>query len=279
MGAIIWLASYPKSGNTWVRAFLHNMLKNPDKPIPINEIDRFTLGDASVGWYLRFTSKKPEEMEPEVLAELRPKVHRALTQTSPDSVFVKTHSFMGENSGVALITQEVTAGGIYIVRNPLDVTLSFADHFGLSIDDTIDVMSRDGWRSQPSSNHIIEFFNGWSQNVQSWTQMPHPALHVVRYEDLIDSPLQTFKKMSNFLGLNPPDQRIKKAVRFSSFKELKKQEKASGFKEASNKSKGFFRQGRSGGWQDSLTEEQVGKIVDRHREQMSRFGYIPKGFD
>ena len=53
MGALIWLASYPKSGNTWLRAFLYNLLRNPPKPAPINELDRFCLGESAEGWYAR----------------------------------------------------------------------------------------------------------------------------------------------------------------------------------------------------------------------------------
>ncbi|MGO1119946.1 sulfotransferase domain-containing protein [Rhodovibrionaceae bacterium A322] len=278
MGALIWLASYPKSGNTWMRAFLHNMLRNPDKPIPINEIDRFTIGDANIGWYNRFTSKKGDELSLEDLAELRPKVHRAFTTAFPDSVFVKTHSYMGESCGTPLITMEVTAGAIYVVRNPLDVTISFADHFGLTIDKAIEAMSRPGGHSKPTESAVVEFINGWSQHVQSWTQIPNPALHVVRYEDMTNKPLQTFRKITKFLGVNPSDERISKAIRFSSFKELQKQEKETGFVERSENQKAFFRKGGTGGWRKKLTDEQVRKIVKLHREQMNRFGYIPKGF-
>ena len=278
MGAIIWLASYPKSGNTWMRAFLHNMLRDPDKPIPINDIDKFTIGDAAVGWYRRFTSKTGDQLSLEDLAELRPKVHRSFTQAFPDSVFVKTHSYMGESCGTPLITMEVTAGAIYVVRNPLDVTLSFADHFGLSIDKTIAAMSREGGHSKPSEQAVVEFINGWSQHGKSWTQMPHPSLHVVRYEDMKAKPLHTFRKVTRFLGVSPSDERISKAIRFSSFKEMKKQEERGGFKERSDHSTAFFRSGGTGGWRKNLTEQQVARIVDLHREQMARFGYLPKGF-
>ncbi len=277
MGAIIWLASYPKSGNTWMRAFLHNLLRNPDAPLPPNELNKFTLGDSQYAWYGMFTDKPATELDLDDLARLRPRVHRAMMGAHPDSVFVKTHGYLGVSRGVPIHTMECTAGAIYIVRNPLDVTLSYADHFGLTIDAAIEAMAIEGGLSQPSETQVIEFLNSWSENVKSWTQVPNPRLHVVRYEDMLDKPLKSFAKVARFLGLNPPRQRIEKAIRFSSFKTLKKQEEQQGFIERSSHSKAFFRAGKRDQWKSQLSEEQVRRIVERHREQMQRFNYVPKG--
>ncbi len=278
MGALIWLASYPKSGNTWMRAFLHNLLRNPPRPMPVNAIDSFTLGDSTANWYYEFTDKTATELTLEDLAALRPKVHRAMMGAHPDSVFVKTHSYMGESCGVPLITMECTAGAIYIVRNPLDVVLSFADHFGVSVDEAIEAMAQEGGLSRPTETSVLEFMNSWSTHVKSWTQAPNPQLHVVRYEDMLDKPIKTFTKVARFLGLRPPRERITKAIRFSSFRELRKQEDHSGFKERSEHAKRFFRAGSKGQWRTALRPEQVRRIVESHREQMQRFGYVPKGY-
>ena len=70
MGALVWLASYPKSGNTWLRVFLHNLLRDPAKPMNINEIDSFTLGDSHVAWYQKFTDRPQEQLSLTELAEL-----------------------------------------------------------------------------------------------------------------------------------------------------------------------------------------------------------------
>jgi len=101
---------------------------------------------------------------------------------------------------------------------------------------------------------------------------------VLRYEDMLDSPLKTFGRAAKFLGLKPPRARLVKAIRFSSFKTLRRQEDTAGFKERSDKSQRFFRAGKKNQWKDKLTPEQVRAIVDRHREQMSRFGYVPEGY-
>ena len=278
MGALIWLASYPKSGNTWMRAFLHNLLRNPDSPMSIGEIDSFTLGDAQASWYRKFTDKKPTDLTLEDLAPLRPKVHRAMMSAHPDSVFVKTHSYMGESKGVALMTMACTAGAIYIARNPLDVVISLADHFGVSIDEAIGIMAHEGGLlTAASETNVTEFINSWSTHVKSWTQRPNSSLLTVRYEDMLDNTIKTFTKVARFLDLSPPRERIVKAIRFSSFKELRKQEDQFGFKERSEHSKKFFRSGKKGQWRKQLSEAQVRRMVDTHREQMQRFKYLPKG--
>lgn len=277
MGAIIWLASFPKSGNTWMRAFLHNLLRNPDTPMPVNELNKFTLGDSQYAWYRLFTEKLASDLDLEDLAQLRPKVHRAMMGAHPDSVFVKTHGYLGASKGVPLHTMECTAGAIYVVRNPLDVTLSYADHFGLSADEAIEAMAVEGGLSQATDDQVIEFLNSWSTNVKSWTQAPNPHLHVVRYEDMLDKPLKAFTGVARFLGLNPPRRRIEKAIRFSSFKTLKKLEETGGFQERSEHSKAFFRKGKRDQWKTQLSPAQVARIVDLQGEQMARFGYLPKG--
>ncbi len=278
MGALIWLASYPKSGNTWMRAFLHNLLRNPDNPMSIGEIDSFTIGDAQANWYLQFTDKQPTDLTLEDLASPRPKVHRAMMSAHPDSVFVKTHSYMGESKGVPLMTMECTAGAIYIARNPLDVVISLADHFGVSIDEAIGIMAHEGGLSAATETNVTEFMNSWSTHVKSWTQVSNSGLLTVRYEDMLDNTIKTFTKVARFLGVKPPRERIVKAIRHSSFRELRKQEDASGFKERSQHSKKFFRVGKKGQWRKQLSEEQVRRMVDYHREQMKRFKYLPKGY-
>ena len=110
MGGIIWLASYPKSGNTWVRTFLHNLLLNADRPADLNELSKFTIGDGNKGWYEQVTGKPFASFSPEEIAALIPKVHRAYALSRTDSVFVKTHNMFGKIHDVPLITPEYTAG-------------------------------------------------------------------------------------------------------------------------------------------------------------------------
>ena len=91
MGAIIWLASFPKSGNTWLRAFLHNLLRNPQEGYDINKLDDFTLGESAYGWYRMFDDRPLEAYTVAEVAALRPKVHHAEEDARNHAVAVDRH--------------------------------------------------------------------------------------------------------------------------------------------------------------------------------------------
>jgi hypothetical protein len=278
MGALIWLASYPKSGNTWMRAFLHNLFANGPQPVNLDRLGEFTLGVSTAGWYRHYTSTPPEELTDAEAAKYRMAVQRDFTQAFPDSVFVKTHYFLGERDGVPLHNMDVTAGAIYIVRNPLDVVLSMVPHFNITLDEAIGILRDENAGTKPTKTHVSEFYGSWSTNVKSWTQNPNPQLLTMRYEDLLEKPRSNFKRVTNFLGLKPSTERLERAIRFSSFKVLKAQEEKTGFKERPEGARAFFREGKKEQWRAKLTPEQVRRIVDDHREQMERFGYVPKDY-
>jgi hypothetical protein len=276
MGALIWLASYPKSGNTWTRAFLHNLLKNPDKPADINQLNQFCLGEDRAELYRQFTDRPLTELTPAEVSAIRPKVHELLTHSFPDSVFVKTHNYFGEWEGHPMVNMDVTAGAIYLVRNPLDVAVSYSHHFGRTLDETVEEMGSMAIGTPTTDVAVRQVYSSWSMNVKSWTEQNVPNIHVARYEDMVNQPLKTFGAMARFLGLNPPRERLQKAIRFSSFKVLQNQEREHGFVERTVASK-FFREGKIGQWKKRLSQQQIEKIVADHREQMERFGYVPRG--
>src|SRR5260370_39401341 len=91
MAGIIWLASYPKSGNTWLRAFLHNFLRGPERSYDINRLTDFTAGESQTPLYRAQDPNFDQNYTDERVRELRPLVHRAFTQSSPDNVMVKKH--------------------------------------------------------------------------------------------------------------------------------------------------------------------------------------------
>jgi hypothetical protein len=274
MGKIIWLASFPKSGNTWVRAFLHNLMRNSAEAYDINKLSDLTLGDSQVRWFQRLVDKPARDFSNEELAALRPRVHQLFTQTSRDPVFVKTHNAVMEYGGGPMISLQYTAAAIYIVRNPLDVVISHSHHYGNSIDRTIEIMETPGSITAAGDNHVPELHSSWSNNVKSWTGVPNPALHVMRYEDMLDKPLGTFTALVKFLRLPASRERIERAIRRSSFKVLQEQEKRHGFIERTETSERFFRSGTAGQWRSVLTREQIARVIEAHREQMTRFGYL-----
>jgi hypothetical protein len=209
---------------------------------------------------------------------MRPQVHRRLTGLSPDTIIVKTHNALVEHEGHPMVTMDVTAGAVYVVRNPLDVAISLAHHLGIELERGMAVMNTEGAVMPGNDANVYELHGTWSENVESWTDPPNDKIYVVRYEDMLEAPLRTFTGVVKFLNIDARRQRIERAIKLSSFRVLQEQERRHGFRERPPMAKAFFREGKAGQWRKVLSEDQVAAIVDAHRAQMARFGYLPEGF-
>ena len=273
MGGIIWLASYPKSGNTWLRAFLHNLLAPGDESYDINALDRFSLVDNNHHLFDPFIDKPLSAHSLEEIAQLRPRVHEKIARDAKGVGYVKTHNMLVDSAGTPMITPTVTAGAIYIVRNPLDVAVSYSHHLDRSIDETIDVLNRDGQLIEGDDINVYSVQGSWRQNVTSWTHRPHPSMHVIRYEDLHERPEETFDSVARFLQINATDDAIARAIRGASFANLKAQEQESGFVEKAETTQTFFRSGAVGQWKAALSDAQRERIVEVNAAVMQRFDY------
>ncbi|MBT3170958.1 MAG: sulfotransferase domain-containing protein, partial [Rhodospirillaceae bacterium] len=237
-----------------------------------------TTGDSIARWFTEIDPRPATEFSQADLARLRPQAHARIAECTADSALVKTHNALVQVAGVPMITRAVTAGVIYLVRNPLDVVLSYADHLGQKVDDVIALLAEHGFESPATDKNVPEHHSDWSSHVASWTEVTHPALHIARYEDMVSEPLATFGAIVGFLGLPPDQDRLSRAIEFSSFKVLRDLEDQTGFVERTPVQKNFFRAGKSGGWRKQLSAAQVRRVIEVHREQMERFDYVPKGY-
>ena len=275
MPGVVWLASYPKSGNTWLRAFLANYLNNARAPVSINQLPNFTFGDNFLIYYEKYSGKPAASLDQEALEQLRPKVHEWFAYARPDNAFVKTHSAVLKVAGRPLITPSATAGAIYVVRNPLDVAVSFAHHYQVSYERAVEGMADERYSLPRTDEQLEQVLSSWSRHVRSWTTAPGLPLHLMRYEDMHRKPTKTFAGLVRFLRLPEDRDRLERAIRFSSFRELKAQEKREKFVESRPDDKvKFFRQGEIGGWRQALSQELVERLIADHREVMIEQRYL-----
>ena len=277
MSKIVWLASYPKSGNTWLRIFFANLQNELDGPVDINQLkirmaSRRNFFDQALG-------VETSDLTAAEVNSLRPQVFAYLARNSPQTRITKIHdAFPYTPAGLPAITPEFTAGAIYISRNPLDVALSFAAHCGISTDQSIQDMANEKLvltdYDDRFSIQLEQPMHSWSSHVKSWLDQPFIPVHLIRYEDMLQNPLETFTLAARFAGLPDSLEQIQKAIQHSSFEALQQQEQQTGFREKSPAAGSFFRKGRRGYWREELTPEQATRIIADHAEVMRRLGYL-----
>ena len=278
MSSLIWLASYPKSGNTWMRAFLRNYLADADQPVDMNAQDGRFANENTPSWYQGFADLPLNSLNPTQVCALRPHAHARIATSREGTVLTKTHNYLGDFDGFPLHNIEVTAGAIYILRNPLDVVPSLADHFGMSVDDAVSFLGADEAATQPDEANMGSLLSSWSFHVASWTAEHSEIIKIVRYEDMLEQPVATFSRVLRLLHMEPQPQRLERAIAHASFDSLQAQEQAQGFVERSEASARFFRVGKKDQWREVLNDSQIAAVVAAHREQMQRFGYVPEGY-
>ena len=276
---VVWLASYPKSGNTWFRLLLSNWRRNGDSPADINALvndgedllqrESFDGATLLCGGLLR-----PPERD-----RLRPAVNRYLAGQAETARFIKVHDAYTRNGdGDPVLGRDVARAVLYFIRDPRDVAVSFAAHTGVSTAEAVRAMldpktelagdlSRQ-WRQFPQR------LLSWSGHVNSWTRQRDLPVHIVRYEDLLAHTEEVFARALDFLGEPRDPDRLARAVRHSCLAEAQRQELRQGFRERLSPDVPFFRQGRSGGWRTALSTDLADRIESSCSLVMLRYGYL-----
>ena len=278
MKGIYWLASYPKSGNTWFRIFLSNLLSGKDEPVDINNMPEIPIA-SNRHIFDKLIGYSSVNLTLDEIDDLRPDIYRKYARANEDAKFLKIHdAYTRLICGERLLPYDDSLAAIYFIRNPLDVAVSFAFHSRISMDEAVDKICADGLTlcgiDTVSSSQYRQIIMSWSKHVESWTQQIDIDIHVMRFEDMKNRPLETFAHAVDFLGMDDKLDRVEKAVDFSDFKITKAQEEKSGFKERPSKVKSFFREGETASWKKHLTMQHIQKIIDVNRNVMMRFGYL-----
>jgi len=272
---ISWLASFPKSGNTFVRtlvsAYMHNGY------LDLNRID-CTRGDSAKSYLLQAVPLPHNEMGNRGTWLMRPAqlVHSMIGRMDPK--LMKTHFANLKPEGLpAFIPPELTKRAIYIVRDPRSVVLSFSKYYSKSIPRTLEMMAHHdltiGGGSE--SEQTPTMVSSWSNHVRSWigNSGDYPFL-LVRYEDLVDDTAGSLKEIIEFLELEYDEDRANRAIEATQLSRLSREEKENGFKENLKPENGqFFGEGGTR-WQDELGARYVKEIERDHGEVMEQIGYL-----
>lgn len=275
---IVWLASYPKSGNTWFRIFLRKLLQEPGDE---DEISGTSGSSCNRDMFDQFSGLDSSNLTVDEIDALRPKVYEEVVRQSETlPLFLKSHdAFTYLPSGQPLLSRRATAGAIYFLRNPLDVAVSYTYHAGhedfaktvrsMAARDRAIAKSEIGLDLQ-----LRQQLLDWSGHVRSWLDQIEVPVHLLRYEDMLARPLATFRGAIRFAGLEHDDSQIAAALEQCRFERLQEKERERGFRERLTGAKAFFREGRSGSWRDKLTDELVARVLADHGDVMRRCGYL-----
>ncbi len=279
MRNVVWIASYPKSGNTWFRVFLNNLLGDRTHPLDINQLGKTIPFASNRHMFDEILGIDTSLLSFEEIQRLRPEVYRFISRKSKETVILKIHdAYTFTDKDTPLVPADITYGAIYIIRNPLDITVSFANHSGITIDQSILQMNDEFFclSDAPGRMHfqLRQRLLSWSGHVSSWTNAEDLNLHVIKYENMRNNPLETFTQAVKFMGLSKNRAQIERALKFSDIKELRRQEQEKGFTEKSPWCESFFNKGETGYWKELLTKKQAQTIINAHKDVMKQYNYL-----
>lgn len=276
-GRIVWLASYPKSGNTWLRVMLGHLLGQATSDGDINDMPNRDGMSSDRNDFDDWVGVDAAELPQDEVECLRPQVYLSLSWEAQGKLFLKAHdAYTLTPAGQPLFPLEATYGVLHIVRNPLDVAISWAHHFGVDLARTVQSLGdpEHALSGRPGRLHdqLRQRLLDWSGHAASWLAAPLPRL-TLRYEDMLADPHANLQAVARFCGIAATPAAIAEAVAASRFERLRALEQQGRFRETPRKANLFFRQGRAGGWREDLAPAQAATLVAHHREMMHRLGY------
>ena len=270
---IIWIASYPKSGNTWMRALLSTYLyykgdkfdlKNLAK-IPNFIADKYF--EPIVNLELIKNSLK--------ISEYWNSAQSRINLQGEERIF-KTHTACVSINNIGFTNEINTAGYIYLVRDPRAVVCSMSAHSNTSTDSVVKNLFDERMVGYNGKNGLTEFTSSWKINYNSWKKKKKFPGILIKYEDMIDNTEKELKKTLSFLkdklNLELDDERIKQTVKLCNFSKLRKEEDEKGFEEAKNGK--FFRKGKKDSWKEELNPNLKHEIEKNLKTEMEELGYL-----
>ena len=277
MSGAVWLASYPKSGNTWTRLALLS-LQSDGAAIGLSDLSSFGGMATARRLFDGLLEVDSGHLTHDEIDDLRPAFHD-LHFEKDEPQLCKVHDLWFRTSaGRPVFDRRHTHAAIYLLRDPRDVAVSWARFSNLSVDWAIGYLANTRARVAANRKHIDnnipQKLGTWSNHVTSWVDESGLEPLVVRYEDMIADMSVALTRMAHHLGWPAEPEAVAGAVMATRFERLAEQERRHGFMEMPDSAPRFFVSGRAGGWRDVLTAEQAARIEQDHGAVMRRFGYL-----
>lgn len=279
---IIWLASYPKSGNTWLRSLIASYFYSNNGSFNfklLDNIDQFPSPQF-------FKNYEDPLSEPEATSNFWINEQEKINKEKKIR-FLKTHNALCKINSNSFTDEKNTIGAIYIVRDPRNLITSLAHHYQIDQNEAFNFMvNTKKALIEKSNNKFVGFVPilSWDLHLESWINCKKFPVLAIRYEDLLTSAFDTFKKVITFINMLSPisnkldEIKISQSINSCSFDKLEKLEKNNGFHEAmenknNNKKIKFFNLGKDNNYKKLLEPKLTKKITDLYKSQLEKFNY------
>ena len=292
---IIWLASYPKSGNTWVRTIINELIYTDN-----NYDNVFNNASKNIRQFpaysdfkdsFEFTSQDRTKINKQKLINTTIKnwinLQNKINQDKKIKLF-KTHNLLGkfkiDNQEYSFTNLDNTIGVIHIVRDPRSIISSLKNHFSLDTEEEAKemILDENTWSGLKYKNSVPNYFSSWSNHFNSWKRFPKNN-HLIKYEDILENPVKEITRivvyLKKFFKLELNEKRIINIAEKTSFKNFKKNEENGKFYENAlnfnrNKKIQFFFLGPENNWKKLLKQKTILEIENKFNIEMKELRYI-----
>ena len=281
---IFWIASYPKSGNTWVRALISAYYYSKDGMFSEALIK-------NIGQFPEKVHFNGFDYNKEIITDTTRFWIKAQERINVDKKvkFKKTHNSLSSINGFNFTDKKNTIACIYVVRDPRNLITSLKNHYELDYDKALNFMTNEKkfiFDYQKENDYSdFQFISSWEKNFLSWKNQKDFPIEVIRYEDLLSKPYETFEKMIIFINkitkikgeINK--EKLRNSINSTSFKNLKEYEKKYGFSESiyskkNKKNLPFFYLGPDNDWKKILDHKFQIKLNNIFKKSLEYFSYI-----
>ena len=273
---IIWIASYPKSGNTWVRSFLSSYIYTKAEKFNFSHLDQIRAFPSDPE--INFLKERYGKYKFTHMAENWNNFQRNIINQKKFT-FLKTHNALINIKNYSFTNLKNTIGLIYVIRDPRDVAISYSSHLNVDLKEITNHMINPNLVEKTPDNLDRTLITSWSNHYNSWKNLPLKKI-IVKYEDLIDKPEETFleiiKYLNHIINLETDLELIKKSIDNVNFNNLKNLEKIHGFSEnkSSDKNNKFFNEGKKEQWKKKLPQDLRVIIEKNFQYEMAENSYL-----